>query len=144
MKIERVREILEQFPTKKVMVLGDFYLDEYIHCKAEQFSPEAPVPRAIVDNIEHIPGCAGNVAIALKGLGAQVTAVGTIGYDEKGNILKNKLLEQVIITSGLLSDSERVTGVFSRILLEGSGDNKQHHIRFDFENKKKYLLNNTK
>ncbi len=132
-----IKRTLEQFPTKKVLVLGDFYLDEYIHCKAERFSPEAPVPRAIVNNIEHIPGCAGNVAVALKSLGAQVMAVGVVGFDEKGNILKNKLLEKGVITSGLFSDQERVTGVFSRILLECSGDNKQHHIRFDSENKKR-------
>ena len=133
---EEIKRTLEQFPTKKVMVLGDFYLDEYIHCKAEHFSPEAPVPRAVVNKVEHVPGCAGNIAVTLKSLGAQVTAVGTIGFDEKGNILKNKLLEKGVITSGLFSDQERVTGVFSRILLEGSGDNAQHHIRVDFENKK--------
>jgi len=133
---EEIKRTLEQFPTKKVMVLGDFYLDEYIHCKAEHFSPEAPVPRAVVNNVEHVPGCAGNIAVALKSLGAQVMAAGSIGFDEKGNILKNKLLEKGVITSGLFSDQERVTGVFSRILLESSGDYKQHHIRFDFENKK--------
>ena len=133
---EEIKRTLEQFPTKKVMVLGDFYLDEYIHCKAEHFSTEAPVPRAVVNKVEHVPGCAGNIAVTLKSLGAQVTAVGTIGFDEKGNILKNKLLEKGVITSGLFSDQERVTGVFSRILLEGSGDNAQHHIRVDFENKK--------
>lgn len=134
MKRERIEQVLDEFNKKKVIVLGDFYLDEYLHCNAEKLSPEAPVPRAVIKKVEHIPGCAGNVAVSLKSLGAQVICAGTIGNDEKGNILRNKLLEKGIITSGLMPDASRVTGVFSRILLKGSGDLKQHSIRFDLEN----------
>lgn len=136
MKIERVKEILDQFPNKRVAVIGDFYLDEYLHCSAEKFSPEAPVPRVVINKREHLPGCAGNIAVALRSLGAQVSCIGIIGNDEKGMILRNKLLEQGIITTGLFSDATRLTGIFSRILL--ANDNvKQHFIRFDLENKDK-------
>jgi D-beta-D-heptose 7-phosphate kinase / D-beta-D-heptose 1-phosphate adenosyltransferase len=133
--IEKAKEILEQFPSKKVIVLGDYYLDEYLHCTAEQFSPEAPVPRAIIQKTEHVPGCAANVALVFKNLGAQVLAAGVIGNDEKGSILRNQLLEKGVMTTSLLPDMTRVTGVFSRILLENAGDTKQHFVRFDLENK---------
>jgi len=129
--------VLEQFPLKRVVVLGDFYLDEYFHCNSDQLSPEAPVPRAVINKVEHVPGCAGNVAIAFRSLGAQVQCAGVIGNDEKGKILTNKLLEKGIVTSGLIPDMTRHTGVFSRILLEGSGNTKQHFVRFDLENKEK-------
>jgi D-beta-D-heptose 7-phosphate kinase / D-beta-D-heptose 1-phosphate adenosyltransferase len=137
MLIEKAKEILEQFPNKKVMVLGDFYLDEYFHCTSNKFSPEAPVPRAVIQNIERVPGCAGNVAIALKSLGSQVKCFGVIGGDEKGRILQNKLLEKGVVTSGIITDPTRVTGVFSRILLGESREIKQHVVRFDLENKEK-------
>ena len=135
MEISRTKEILNKFQNKRIMVIGDFYLDEYFHCSAEKFSPEAPVPRALVQQIEHFPGCAGNVANNLRSLGAHVLCVGVIGNDEKGVILRNKLLEKGIMTSTLYPDATRKTGVFSRILLENSGDTKQHTIRFDQENK---------
>ncbi len=140
MHIERMKEVLEDFSSKKVLVIGDFYLDEYFHCSAKNFSPEAPVPRAIIKHIEHVPGCAGNVAIALRSLGAQVLCTGVIGNDEKGRILQNKLLAQNVMTNGLYPDMSRLTGVFSRILLESSSDINQHSIRFDQENTGKISL----
>jgi D-beta-D-heptose 7-phosphate kinase/D-beta-D-heptose 1-phosphate adenosyltransferase len=136
-KGERVREILEQVRNKRVLILGDFYLDEYFHCSTNEFSPEAPVPRVVVNKIEHVPGCAGNVANGFASVGANVTCAGVIGNDEKGNIMRNLLLQKGINTAGLIPDMTRKTGVFSRIVVEGSGGIKQHHIRFDQENQEK-------
>jgi D-beta-D-heptose 7-phosphate kinase / D-beta-D-heptose 1-phosphate adenosyltransferase len=134
MKIEAVKEILAQFPSRRILVVGDFYLDEYFHCRASKLSPEAPVPRGVVQHIDYVPGCAGNIALAFKSLGAQVSCAGVIGNDEKGMILRNKLLEQGVITTGLIADVSRITGVFSRVLAEGNGDTQQHIVRFDQEN----------
>ncbi|MEK6616869.1 MAG: PfkB family carbohydrate kinase [Bacteroidota bacterium] len=134
---KNTEEIIKEFGTKKVIVIGDFYLDEYLHCTAERFSPEAPVPRALIHNVEHVPGCASNVAMCFSSLGANVECVGIIGNDEKGGILENALAKKGIFTQGLLRDSNRITGTFSRILIEGKGSPKQHFIRFDLENKEK-------
>ena len=37
-------EILNSFKGKKLLVVGDFMLDEYIFGRVERISPEAPVP----------------------------------------------------------------------------------------------------
>ena len=142
MEIEKLKAIIGRFPHQKVMVIGDFYLDEYFHCQIKDFSPEAPVPRVIVKETEHVPGCAANIAVNFKSLGAQVSCYGIIGNDDKGVILRNKLLEKGIITINLIPDMNRKTGVFSRIMLD-SGDHKQHHIRFDLENENKIEENIT-
>ena len=137
METKRVKELLNNFKGKKVIVLGDLYLDEYFHCTTNRFSPEAPVPRAVIQEIEHVPGCAANVAVALKSLGAEVRCFGVVGGDEKGRILQNKLLEKGIITSSIISDPTRSTGVFSRVLLGEKNELKQHIVRFDLENQEK-------
>lgn len=133
-------EIIKGFGTKNVIVIGDFYLDEYLHCTAERFSPEAPVPRALIHEVEHVPGCASNVAMCFSSLGANVECVGVIGNDEKGGILVNALAKKGVLTQGLLREPKRITGTFSRILIEGKGSPKQHFIRFDLENKEKITV----
>ena len=53
-KLERkqAEAILSQFPHKRVLVVGDFYVDEYITGQTEKFSPEAPVPRVIIKQFQ--------------------------------------------------------------------------------------------
>ena len=132
--IQGAKQILERFESKKVVVVGDFYLDEYIHTESDQYSPEAPVPRAIIKSKDYVPGAAGNVASGFSALGAKVKAIGVIGDDANGKILKKELAKRGVDTSCLVIDKSRVTGTFSRILLKGTGNINQHVIRLDQEN----------
>lgn len=134
LNVDNAKKILNDFENKTILVIGDFYLDEYIETTSDQFSPEAPVPRAIVKSKIHVPGAAGNVACVLKELGAIVKTVGVIGADNNGNILKSNLDSRGINTQGLILDKNRLTGTFSRILLLYGGNISQHVIRFDHEN----------
>src|SRR3989344_5093538 len=129
-----MKDTIERFSGKKVAVVGDYYLDEYIYTTSEDFSPEAPVPRAKITSIVHLPGAAGNVARAFRELGATVVAIGLIGPDREGDILKTSLEHLGIDCGGLVVDEERVTGTFSRVILVGKGDTRQHVIRLDEEN----------
>jgi len=49
MKLERVEEILQNFQSKRILVIGDLMLDEFVWGRASRISPEAPVP--VVDVI---------------------------------------------------------------------------------------------
>ena len=135
MEKEFIEKTLESFRKKKALVIGDYYLDEYISGKSDMFSAEAPVPRMVIKNKEYNPGAAGNVAVGFANLGAKTYACGVMGNDEQGKILLINLLEKQIITRGLIQDKNRLTGTFSRIMLDGNENIKQHVIQFDQENK---------
>lgn len=67
---------------KKILVVGDVFLDRYFNGPATRISPEAPVtvvwcPQGQVD----FPGGAGNVAAAAADLGAKVGLLGAVGDD---------------------------------------------------------------
>ena len=44
MKLERLREILARAAGKRILVIGDLMLDEFVWGKVGRISPEAPVP----------------------------------------------------------------------------------------------------
>ena len=57
-----------QFTKKKILVIGDVMLDEYIEGSAERISPEAPIPVLLQKNVRHVFGGAGNVAANVAAL----------------------------------------------------------------------------
>ena len=77
-----------------VLVVGDFMADEYIIGLSNKNSPEAPVPIVVPEREYIVPGGAGNVAINLKKLGANVSCSGNVGDDIYGykliEILENE------------------------------------------------------
>lgn len=114
---EKTNSIIKKFPNIKILVIGDFMLDEYIYGTVERISPEAPVP--IIEEIykKHIPGGAGNVLCNLKALGIQVYACGIIGKDIEAKILKDKIFENKIQPEEfLLLETNRPTTKKTRII----------------------------
>ena len=60
--IKRLNSILDSFENKKVLVIGDIMVDEYIWGDVTRISPEAPVPIVLEKKREKRPGGALNVA----------------------------------------------------------------------------------
>lgn len=54
----------------KILVIGDFILDQYIHGEMTRFSPEAPVPIFNQKQVKFVAGGAGNVLANLQSLDA--------------------------------------------------------------------------
>ncbi len=126
--------IIDAFTRRSVVVLGDYYLDEYLHCAIRGISPEMPVLRMLAERREHAPGAAGNLAANLSRLGAKVRAVGAVGADAAGAGLKRLLDGCGVDARGLLEAPERSTGVLSRVLAaRGDGEGHYHHLRVDYE-----------
>ena len=69
-------------------------VDSYVYGNSTRQSPEAPVPVIKEYKIDFAPGGAGNVAMNLKSLGANVSCLGYIGKDAPGEELI-KIFEQV-------------------------------------------------
>jgi D-beta-D-heptose 7-phosphate kinase/D-beta-D-heptose 1-phosphate adenosyltransferase len=110
-----------------VLVVGDVMLDRYWHGPADRVSPEAPVPVINVQNTEHRPGGAANVALNLVSMGARCTLVGLVGDDEAGEELE-KTLTAAGVNCDFVTVPEWPTIVKLRLLAQ-----KQQLMRADFE-----------
>ncbi len=77
-------EILEKissFKNKKILVVGDVGVDEYILGAVKRISPEAPVPVLEVSEEDKRLGLAANVAQNVASLGGEAILISVIGSD---------------------------------------------------------------
>src|SRR5580765_5039487 len=114
--LPRLKRLIPRLRGKRMGVLGDLMLDRYLWGTATRLSPEAAVP--VVDFVSQSEclGGAGNVAVNLAALGAQVETFGAIGTDEAGRSLQKCLRSEKIIEKGVIPDPKRVTTVKTRII----------------------------
>ncbi len=96
MKLERVEELLRSFPSKRVLVIGDLMLDEFVWGRVSRISPEAPVPVVEVIRESYYPGGAANVARNVREFTPSVFVMGVIGEDSHAQKLRNLLAENGI------------------------------------------------
>ncbi len=122
---------INKFKNLKVLVLGDFMIDEYVWGNVDRISPEAPVPVVSVNSTSFTLGGAGNVVNNLVSMGASVSVAGTAGTGETGKILKQKLKEFNVDTKGLLEVPSRPTTRKTRIIASN-----QQMLRIDNETTK--------
>ena len=119
-------EIFAAFENIKVGVVGDVMLDTYWWGKVDRISPEAPVPVVSVSHKEKRIGGAGNVALNLRALGAQVQAVSVFGKDQEAEELIALLQSHQIETSYVVKSDHRITTNKIRIISRN-----QHMMRLD-------------
>ncbi|MFT5295692.1 MAG: D-beta-D-heptose 7-phosphate kinase/D-beta-D-heptose 1-phosphate adenosyltransferase [Colwellia sp.] len=86
MKVE-----IPTFKQASVLVVGDIMLDQYWYGPTQRISPEAPVPVVKINQEEHRPGGAANVALNIASIGGRVTLAGITGEDEAAQHLKKQL-----------------------------------------------------
>lgn len=120
---------LADFQKAKVLVVGDVMLDRYWFGDVNRISPEAPVPIAKIQKIEHRTGGAANVARNIAALGGQVALLSVVGNDEAAGILAD-LLKQDGIGDYMQRSNHAPTTLKLRILSKN-----QQLIRLDFEEK---------
>jgi rfaE bifunctional protein kinase chain/domain len=81
---------------KRIWVIGDAMLDEFIQGTVERQSPEAPVPVLNFKTKHYAPGGAANVALNLAGLSTEVLLFSPIAADEAGKKLRDFLHKEGI------------------------------------------------
>ncbi len=128
MNTQRAQEILNNFDGRKVLVVGDVMLDEYVWGRVSRISPEAPV--MVVDAERHtfVPGGAANVVNNLCALGAKAAIAGVVGEDSAGVTLREKLEEEGADVSALIATGDRPTTLKTRIIAHS-----QQVVRVDHE-----------
>jgi rfaE bifunctional protein kinase chain/domain len=124
-------KLLEKIGTlegRKVLIVGDTGVDEYVLGQVRRISPEAPVPVLEVEEEDSRLGLSANVAQNIKGLGGVPYLVSVIGEDLGANTLRTILRQNDISSAHLIVDDRRPTTRKTRIMA------KHHHlVRVDHE-----------
>src|ERR1700746_739340 len=100
----RVEELLCQFSSKRVLVIGDLMLDEFVWGRVSRISPEAPVPVVEVIRESYYAGGAADVARNVREFTPSVFVMGLIGEDTQARKWRTLLEENGIGLEGLESD----------------------------------------
>src|SRR6266852_9271023 len=116
MDLKRLRQILDRAASKRIVVIGDLMLDEFVFGKVGRISPEAPVPVVEVTREAFYPGGAANVARNLREFIDRVSVIGMIGKDRSGEQLRELLAEQKIDIVNSVEDKNFRTIVKTRII----------------------------
>jgi D-glycero-beta-D-manno-heptose-7-phosphate kinase len=101
---------------RRVMVLGDVMLDEFLWGTVARISPEAPVPVVEVTRQSYHLGGAGNVAANVCALGGTAVLAGVVGSDAAAERVRESLGEAGVQAGLVSSDSGRPTTVKTRIV----------------------------
>lgn len=120
----------ENARNKRVVVVGDVMLDQFLYGEVERISPEAPVPVVEVKSETFHLGGAANVVRNLSALGAQVDLVGVIGDDAWAESVRALLSKANACSEGLVVDASRPTAKKTRVIAQH-----QQVVRFDREDR---------
>ncbi len=113
---------------KKIAIIGDIILDEYIEGSVSRISPEAPVPIHCSEKIFHRPGGAANTAYNILTLGGTPFLFSVCGQDLSGKELLETLNKKNLNSNFIIQDPERITSKKTRVT-----SNNQQMIRIDSE-----------
>ncbi len=100
---------------RRVLVVGDLMLDEFLWGRVSRISPEAPVPVVEVTRQSFHLGGAGNVAANLRSLGGAAVLVGLVGRDAAGARVMDTL-RSAGVEPRLVTAPDRPTTVKTRIV----------------------------
>jgi D-beta-D-heptose 7-phosphate kinase/D-beta-D-heptose 1-phosphate adenosyltransferase len=112
----RTRALLKGMKDKRVLVVGDVMLDEFLWGKVVRISPEAPVPVVEVTAQSFHLGGAGNVASNVRALGGNAVLAGVIGDDAAGQRIREELAAAGIEAPLAVSHAGRPSTVKTRIV----------------------------
>lgn len=125
-----VTAAIESFVGKRVVVVGDVMLDEYVRGDVTRVSPEAPVPVVDLKSRSQSSGGAANTAANIVSLGGAAVLVGLVGKDSAGASLDTLLQKDGIATDGLVHADDRPTTHKMRIVARN-----QQIVRVDVESR---------
>ena len=133
---KKILDNLNKLREPRILVIGDFAIDEMVFGQTERISREAPV--LILEHTETkiILGTASNAANNISSLNlGKVGAIGVLGDDYYGKVLINALNEAKINTDFMVVDKERKTTTKTRISGSCSQSVTQQIVRIDRQTK---------
>ncbi len=131
MDTRRSLQLLERFPGRRIAVVGDFLLDQYVLGTTSRVSREAPIVVVDYQDTVYHPGGAANAAQNVTALGGAAAAVGVLGPDREGETLSELLSGRGVDTGRLLPVTGAATSTKLRILAGEMNAQKQQVARVD-------------
>lgn len=107
---------INEFSTKRILVIGDILLDIYLKGSSTRLCPEAPVPVVDIAERNVFPGGAANTVCNLTALGASVVFCSVVGADPDGDEAVSLMQQRGILPAGIVRDPSRKTITKSRIV----------------------------
>ncbi len=125
--MHHLRPLVDRLRGRRVLVVGDLMLDEYLRGEVSRISPEAPVPILEVRAHETRLGGAANAAGNIQALGGAAVLIGVVGKDESAATLGERLAASGIINT-CIPDADRPTSKKTRLVAQ-----QQQIVRVDQE-----------
>lgn len=137
MKTHRLESLISSFSKLKVIVLGDFFLDLYIHLDRalSELSLETNLEAFQAVDLIGIPGAAGVVTNNLVALGASTTAIAYTGDDGNGYVLRRELNRRGVNTEHLLLSDDRFTPTYTKPMMTEVAGSTVELNRIDIRNR---------
>ena len=129
--MRRLLDVVAAFRGRRIVVVGDFVCDEFVHGDIARVSREAPVLILEHARTEVLPGGAGNAVANLRALGASPVPIGVVGGDPAGRALLAALRAAGVRTSGIRVERGYGTPTKSRVLAGGVHTRRQQIVRID-------------
>lgn len=126
-------ECVEQFPSKTVVLFGDFVADEFQYADISRVSREAPVLILRHRETVCVPGGGANAANNLSALGARVLPVTAVGRDTAGDALVAHFQRGGVDSSGIVRIKGWTTPTKTRFLGGWAHTVPQQVLRVDRE-----------
>ncbi len=125
--------IRDEFPRKKIMIVGDLVADQFLQGTITRVSREAPVFIMRHDQTQTLPGAAANAAVNVASLGGQAVLIGIVGSDDNGNALLGKLAEAKVDHKHIVRTADVRTTTKIRVLAGQEHAARKQVIRIDYE-----------
>lgn len=126
-------DFVHQFPSRKVVLFGDFVADEFQYGEIARVSREAPVLILRHRETRLLPGGGANAANNLADFGAKVMPVTAVGDDAAGGALVEFFRAKKADVSGILRVKGWTTPVKTRFLAGWPHTIQQQVLRVDRE-----------
>ena len=134
MPIDHNKNIEVLFRGRRIVIVGDLVADQFLSGSISRVSREAPVFILRHETTETRPGGAANAAANVASLGGVPVAIGLIGDDLNGRLLRESLEHAGVDCGSVITTPGRATTTKVRVLAGQSYSVKQQVIRIDYEN----------
>jgi rfaE bifunctional protein kinase chain/domain len=128
--VKKIKNMLDNAKSLKVIVIGDLIVDEYITCEPLGMSQEDPtIVVKPIDNVKFIGG-ASIVAAHAAGLGAEVDFFSVVGPDSPADFAKIEL-DKYGVDSFIVVDDTRPTTLKQRFISQNKTMLRVSHLHQD-------------
>ncbi len=128
---DRLLALVAAFQGRRIAVVADLVMDEFLNGRVERISREAPVLILQYEGSDQRLGGGANAVHNIKTLGGEPFPVGFVGHDETGRSLMALLRRKKINTIGVGRAKNYGTPLKTRILGGGFHSTRQQIVRMD-------------